>query len=405
MMPVEKNPIILPKPSLWNRQFMVLMAVTFLTYANISVFFQFYDYLEGLSIDPEWIGTIISAFAAVSLIVRPLVSPVFNPGNARRFLIIGTIMIIAVLYSYSLTQSIAGLFAVRIFHGLAFVVMGSALTALIVSHVPKGGSARFFGYLSIIILIPNTLIPSILPFLNRLLGGFQGVLIGFSGLTGVIFLMLPFLTQKKAEQVSTGTHKMLTGSEIRENLTDLKIILVLLAMLLMYCGHAIIFFFLNGFGHTLGLANAGLFLTLATAGEIGIRLAAGSYFDRMNKVRLLGVIMACLALTYAVLAGTGSQSRFLLTGAGFGLAWGIAMPVFNGFMFDISQPKFQSMNTNLGMQMFQAGFFIGPFVGAAIIPRWGFGTLFYLCSILSLLGTFLLYIIRRVEKNEHCLPH
>ena len=385
-------------PSLWNRQFMVLMAVTFLTYANISVFFQFYDYLEAIAISPQWTGVIISTFAAVSLLVRPLVSPVFNAGNARPFLAAGTAMIMVALGSYSLTQSLAGLLAVRVFHGLAFVVMGSALTALMVQYVPQGGSAQFFGYLSIIILIPNTLVPSILPFLNRLLGGFQGVLLGFAVLTGMIFFMLPLL--KPAKTGPAKAHNRLTWPEIRENLTDKRVLFLLLAMLLMYCGHAVIFFFLSSFGQTRGIIHAGLFLTLATAGEILVRLIGGSFFNRMDKARLLAIILACLALAYAFLAGTGSLGPFLAMGAVFGLGWGIALPVFNGFMFDLSRPKFQSMNTNLGMQMFQAGFFFGPFIGAAVIPPWGFGALFYLCAALSLLGAVLLIFTGGLKKNE-----
>nr|NJM04486.1 MFS transporter [Desulfobacula sp.] len=386
-------------PSLWNRQFMVLMAVTFLTYANISVFFQFYDYLEAISMDPQWTGVIISTFAAVSLLVRPLVSPVFNAGNARPFLAAGTAMIMVALGSYSLTQSLAGLLAVRVFHGLAFVVMGSALTALMVQYVPKGGSAQFFGYLSIIILIPNTLVPSILPFLNHLLGGFQGVLLGFAVLTGMIFFMLPLLKPVNTDPARAGTHKRLTWPEIRENLTDKSVLFLLLAMLLMYCGHAVIFFFLNSFGQARGIIHAGLFLTLATAGEIVVRLIGGSFFDRMNKARLLGIILACLAPAYAFLAGTDSLGPFLFLGAVLGLCWGIALPVFNGLMFDLSRPKFQSMNTNLGMQMFQAGFFFGPFIGAAVIPSRGFGALFYLCAAFSLLGAILLIRIGGLQKK------
>jgi len=404
MTPARDHAPIPAGPSLWNRQFMVLMAITFLTYANISVFFQFYDYLEAISIDPQWIGVIISTFAAVSLLIRPLVSPVFNAGNARPFLAAGTAMIIVALGSYSLTESLAGLLALRVFHGLAFVIMGSALTALMVQYVPKGGSAQFFGYLSIIILIPNTLVPSLLPFLNDLLGGFQGVLLGFGVLTGMIFFMLPLLKPVKTHGARAGSHKGLAWPEIRENLTDKRVLFLLLAMLLMYCGHAVIFFFLNSFGQDRGIIHAGLFLTLATAGEILVRLIGGSFFDRMNKARLLGIIMASLALAYVLLASTTSLSMFLITGVLFGLCWGIALPVFNGFMFDISQPKFQSMNTNLGMQMFQAGFFFGPFIGAAVIPLWGFGVLFYLCAAFSLLGTVLLLFIGGIKTNEH-FPH
>ena len=74
------------------------------------------------------------------------------------------------------------------------------------------------------------------------------------------------------------------------------------------------------------------------------------------------------------------------------------MPVFNGLMYDISRPRCRSMNTNLGMQMFQAGFFFGPFIGGAVVPRWGYGTLFYLCAGMSLAGALITRIPGGIGK-------
>ncbi len=179
--------------TLWNRQFVILIGITFLTYANISVFFQFYSYLKALPIDPRWFGLIIGTFAAVSLLVRPMVSPFFHAGNARRFLVLGTFMIILSLAGYSAVHSLAGMLMLRSFHGLSFVVMGSALMALTIDYIPRERSAQFFGMLSIVILIPNTIVPPALPALMTLLGGFHGVLLGFAVLTCVIFLLLPLM--------------------------------------------------------------------------------------------------------------------------------------------------------------------------------------------------------------------
>lgn len=386
---------------LFNRQFLVLMGITFLTYANISVFFQFYAYLGTLPIDPEWFGLIIGTFAAVSLAVRPLVSPFFHPGNARRFLAIGTVMVIGSLGAYSLAHSLAAMLAVRVFHGLAFVVMGSALMALIIEFIPGNRSAQFFGLLSIVILVPNTIVPPTLPFFFSLFGGFNGVLLAFAAVTAVIFPILTMLKpDRTVERSSRDVSRSLSGREIRENLMDTAVIFLLLAMLMMFCGHAVIFFFLNGFGKTMGFANTGLFLTLTTAGEIGVRLAGGSFLDRMDKSRLLFFTMAGLAAAYIVLARAGTQWLFFGTGAFIGLGWGIAMPVFNGLLFDISKPRFRSMNTNLGMQMFQAGFFIGPFIGGAVVPGWGYGSLFYLCAAMSVAGG-LLTLVSGGIRNHH----
>ena len=52
------------------------------------------------------------------------------------------------------------------------------------------------------------------------------------------------------------------------------------------------------------------------------------------------------------------------------------MPVFNALLLDVSGSRLRAFNTNLGMQMFQAGFFFGPFIGAPIVAGLGFSRLF-----------------------------
>ncbi len=386
---------------LWTRSFGVLLAITFLAYANISVFFEFYAYLGTCPIDPTWYGTLIGMFAAVSLVARPLVSPFFQPGNARRFLVLGTILVILALAGYSLTDSLAGLMGVRIFHGLSFVVMGSALTALMMAHVPPKASARFFGIISIVILIPNTLVPPLLPFLTRVAGGLPGVLLGFCALTALVFFMLPLVPDQDAKTRMADQTRPLTRAQIRENLTDSKVLLLLVAMFCLYCGHALVFFFLDGFSKDMGITNAGLFLTLSTAGEIGVRLVGGKAMDRARKERLLAAILVFLALGFLLLGALPHLPQslriplFFATGAWAGLGWGVAMPVFNGLMFDISKPRYRSLNTNLGMQMFQAGFFVGPFLGSALVGVAGFGPVFYFSALLSCVGGALMLMFKR----------
>ena len=90
----------------------------------------------------------------------------------------------------------------------------------------------------------------------------------------------------------------------------------------------------------------------------------------------------------AQVAGTGV---FFSLGLIFGLGWGVAMPVFNGLMFDVSQPRFRAFNINLGLQMFQAGFFLGPLIGAPMLARWGYGTLYIFCAGMSGLAAVLMF--------------
>ena len=60
---------------------------------------------------------------------------------------------------------------------------------------------------------------------------------------------------------------------------------------------------------------------------------------------------------------------FFALGGLLGLGWGVVMPVLNALLFDRSRPKLRAFNTNLGLQMFQGGFFVGPLAGAVALHR------------------------------------
>ncbi|MEW6666258.1 MAG: MFS transporter [Thermodesulfobacteriota bacterium] len=381
-------------PSWWNREVIFLFAATFLAYANNSVFFQFYEYLHTLPIEVRWFGLLISVFSAVSLIVRPVVSSLLHRGNAYRSLLVGTALVIVTLAAYSLGQGLWSLLLVRSLHATAYVLLGAALMTVTVTFIPRERSAQFFGFLAILILIPNTMIPPALPFLTRLAGGFPQVLILFALINLLMFpLVLAARSFKGTERDPTAASP-LSRQEILRDLRDTRVVLILAAMLLLYSAHALIFFFLDGYGRSLGIEATGFFLTLSTLGEIGVRLAASSFFDRGNKASVAALTMTGIALAYALLSLVRESVPFFSLGLVLGLGWGIAMPVFNGLIFDVSLPRLRAFNTNLGLQMFQAGFFLGPFVGAPVTLNLGFPALFLMCAAFSLVSAALAFLLK-----------
>ena len=159
--------------------------------------------------------------------------------------------------------------------------------------------------------------------------------------------------------------------------------MLLLLMLLLYSSFTPIFFFLEGYAKTIGIPNPGLFLTLSTLSEIGVRLFAGSLFDRMNKVFLSAGSLAAIGLGYLALAHVSGPILFYGLGIFLGLGWGVVMPVLNALMFDISPSRLRGLNTNLAVQMFQGGFFLGPLLGGLILTRWDFRVLYYFCTLFA----------------------
>jgi predicted MFS family arabinose efflux permease len=367
---------------LFTKEFLALNGVAFLAFCNMVVFFQFYLYLHTLPIGPEWYGLLIALFSVTGLILRPLISPFFHAGNARMWMLISTAGVIVSLLGYNLALDFRSMFLVRAVHGIAYVVLGIALNASLVGLIPPSRSGQAFGLVTVITLLPLAVLPPFLEILAHALGGFIPVLNASAALMFLIFPLL--LAVKSSQEKSLGTiGQRLTFHDLTENLKDGRVAILLLLMLLLYSSFTPVFFFLEGYAKKVTIPNAGLFFTLSTMSEISIRLFAGSLFDRMNKVLLIAGSLAAIGAGYLALAYLSGAVMLYCLGIFLGLGWGVVMPVLNASMFDVSPPHLKGLNTNLGVQMFQGGFFLGPFIGGMILAHGDFRELFSLCAIFA----------------------
>lgn len=386
------------EPPLWTREFIYFNVAVFLAFINMAVFFSFEEFLRTLPIDPQWFGLLMGLFSAVALVLRPFISPFSHAGNARSWIFLGTLGVMAALAAYGWAGTLGTMAALRLFHGAAHVVLATALLTVIVQRIPPGRSGQAFGLLSIITLLPYAVVPPVLQILMERLGGYPQVLIFFAGTMTLIFPLI-FL-KGSGQDPGDGTRPgRLSRAEIRQNLRERQILLILTAMLLFYSGYALVFFFLAGYARRLEIGNPGLFFTLSTCGEIGIRLAASRFFDRLNKKAAAALTLLALAGGYLLLGRVEGALAFFALGALLGLGWGVVMPVLNALLFDRSRPKLRAFNTNLGLQMFQGGFFVGPLAGALALHRGGYEVLYLFCALLALAAAGLIYLTP-VPKEE-----
>ena len=265
-------------PSIWTLNFSLLIAANFLIFSNIAVFFDFYGHLKTLPIDPARFGLLIGCYSAVSLIFRPMISPLLNSGNARPFIYIGITMVMGSLALYSLSSGFWSILLVRSFHGLAFVVLGSATMAVLVDNIPPKRSSQAFGIVGIVVMLPTTVIPPLFPVLQEALGGFNRVLLAFAGVTALSIPLVLFMRKKgEGEDGSAGPGR-LRRHEIINNFRDTRILLIFLSMLMLYLGNALIFFFIAAYAAGLGVSGAGLFFHGVHLGRVGNPRRCGVVF-------------------------------------------------------------------------------------------------------------------------------
>jgi MFS family permease len=367
---------------LFTKEFLALNGVSFLTFCNMAVFFQFYLYLHTLPIAPEWYGFLIALFSITGLILRPLISPFLHSGNARAWMLMSAAGVTASLLGYNLARDFWSMFLVRSIHGVAYVVLGAAMNACIVGLIPPSRSGQAFGLVTVITLLPFAVIPPILETVSLRLGGFIPVL-NVASLFMLLVFPLSLTVKTPVDRIREGMDQRPKGHDVVENLKNRRISTLLLLMLLLYSSFTPIFFFLEGYAKTIGIPNPGLFLTLSTLSEIGVRLFAGALFDKANKAILAAGSLAAVGLGYLALAHVSGPVVFYSLGVFLGLGWGVVMPVLNALMFDLSPPRLRGLNTNLGVQMFQGGFFLGPLLGGFVLAQWDFRVLYYFCALFA----------------------
>jgi len=388
---------------LFTREFIALNGIIFLTFCNVAVFFQLHHYLAtDLHIEQEWIGLLIGLFSFTGLIIRPIISPMLHPDNSGRWISFGTTGVIIFLLLYYPARGVLSMALVRILHGGAYVVLGTAVMARLVGCIPQSRSGQAFGMVSVITLLPFAVMPPLLDPLTEFLGGYIPVLCLTALFMLPVFVLLRLIEPviKVREEIK---EKKITAREFILNLKDVSVISLLIISLLLYSAFSIAFYFITLFAHSFNIANPGWFFTISTFTEILVRLLAGHLFDRGSKPILLAVSFTILFIAYLVLANTTGTVLFYSLGLIFGLGWGVAMPLLNGILFDISPPKYRALNANLGLEMFQGGLFLGPIAGGMILGGFSYRVLYYFCGVLILICLCITPFLRREKKNNEML--
>jgi MFS family permease len=385
---------------LLTRDFMALNLVLFLAFCNVAVMFRIFDYLRTLPIDPRWHGILISIFPLTALILRPFISPLFHAGNARKWTFVFTLGAMAALWTYLPVRSLWPMALVRFLHGTAYVGLATAAMALVVCYIPASRSGQAFGLISVSTVLPYVLLPPLLEPAEQWLGGFQWVV----ALTSpVVMLALPLLLILRppsgADESKIPQQERIRIRELAQDLRDRRVTLLLLMALLFYCAFSATFFFINSFGISIGISNPGLFFTISASATIATRLLAGPIFDKLSKRGLLGGSLVGLSAGYVALANCPGAPWFHVLALLFGLGWGVAMPLMNAVMYEISPPRFQGLNVNLIIEMIDGGFFLGPLIGGGILMAGDYAVLYNFCGV-AVLGSLVLLPLVTGNKGE-----
>ncbi len=371
-------------------EFLGLCFISGVTYCNIAVFYNLFDYLQTLGIPADLCGVLIGAYSLTAVALYLLVSPFINADNAPRTMWLGMIVLAVCGQSYFFIHSFWGLLGLRMLNGLGQFLMAAAGMALFIAVIPLSRSGQAFGLYSIAGLLPYGTVPAVMDALAAYIPTPP------HGYAAVTFLLLPaaWIVQQvkkrcKNQEIPTEKPRLPNWRDICSNLMQGPVILLLFLNVGYSIGWSSLFFLFKKFADQKGLVNVGYFFTTQMGMMIILRLLGGRIFDALDKRKLVMVSAALVALGYMALDHLPGLWAFPLVALLFGVGMGSGSPALYGLMFELSPPRFRSVNANLMLCAVQLGFVFGPVLGVGVVARFGYHGFFMACAALAALTSAL----------------
>lgn len=380
-------------------EFLGLCFVTFVAYCNMSVFYNLFNYLRTLGIPADLRGLLIGAYSLTAMVLYLLVSPFLTPANAPRAMLSGMAGLAICSFGYFFIQSFWGLLVLRMLNGLGQFLMGAGTMALFVSVIPQEKSGQAFAIYSVAMLLPFGTVPAVMDALASFIPTPPH---GYAGAT-VMLLPAAWVTwqihRRRCEQTAEVERKRFPGwAVIRVNITRLPVALLLLLNVVYMTNWSSMFFLFKGFADQKGVINVGSFFSVQMGLMIVLRLLAGRLFDAIDKAWMLAATFAIIALGHLGLDHLPGAWAISLVAVIFGAGMGMGHPSLNGLMLEVSAPRFRPLNANLMLFAVQAGYFLGPVLGGALVGRWGYHGYFLFNIGLALAAMLLVVLLASKQR-------
>jgi MFS family permease len=354
-------------------EFLGLCLVTFLAFCNVTVFYNLFNYLQMLGIPADLRGLVIGAYSLTAMVLYLLLSPFLTTANATRAMLLGIAVVSLSGMSYLFVYSFWGLLGLRIVNGFGQFLMGAGAMTLFVSVIPREKSGQAFAVYSVAILLPFGAMPAVMDALAFIIPtpphGYAGATLTLIPAAWIVL----HLRRRRAEQpVTAGKKHLPAWSDIRANIAQLPVSLLLLLNTIYIINWSSMFFLIKGFADEHGIVNVGSFFTVQTGLMILLRLFAGRFLDAFDKSRMVIATFVIIAVGHLALDHLPGAWAISFVALIFGVGMGMGQPTINGLMFDVSSPGFRPLNANLILCTTQAAFFLGPVLGGALVVRWGY---------------------------------
>lgn len=363
------------KAPLFTRSFVLVCLAT------LTAFVSFYFLLATLPLyiveiggTESQVGFIIGVFGSSALLLRPLVGREADVWGRRRLILGGCVVLLVSSLLYSLTDSMAGLLAVRILHGAGWAAFGTASAALVADVIPPQRRGEGMGYYGISINLAMAVGPAAGIFIQRSLS-FTWLFVVGGAVAAISVVFAALLNEPPGNR-----------SNQRGPLFERAAFFPSTVLGLMALTYGSIVSFLPLFAVKRGLGNPGLFFTVFAIVLILSRSPAGRLSDRYGRgvTVIPGLVLAAMGL--GLLSTAASVPAFLGVALLYGLAFALVQPSLMALMVDRVSPARRGAAMGTFTAAMDLGIGGGSFLWGFVAQAAGFPAMYQAAAVAAIVA-------------------
>ena len=404
---------------LWTRNFILGTAINFLLMVNYySLMVVIADYSMKTYFAPaSTAGLAASVFIIGALIARLISGRVMDKIGRKRLLFLGVIGEVVFSVLYVLNLGFAPLFAIRLFHGLAYGMCSTTIGTVVTSIVPSSRKGEGVGYY----MLSVTLGAAVGPFLGMFLtqnAGFHLLFIVAAAVAGLCLLSTLLLKTPDAAHSETKTLPT-TEDEGRKTIIDQTaapkkhvgrprlsnylesavIPLSAVCAILFFC-YSSLLAFLTPFAAERGLETpASIFFIVYAIATFATRPFTGKLFDRKGDRAVMIPAFIAFICGMALLASVHQAPAMLAAAALLGFGVGTIQSSGLALAVRIVPDNRLSLANSTFYIFLDVGVGIGPFILGIAQPLWGYAGLFSVMAGVACVSFALYLVVSRKQGS------
>lgn len=385
---MEKN--VQNNGGLWTKNFIIINVI------NLLIFFSFQMLLPTLPIyvkklggTNSVIGLVTGIFVVSSVIIRPISGLLLDKLGRKKVFLVGLLVFILSVFSYSLLPFISVILIIRFIHGFGWGAVSTASSTIASDNIPKERFGEGMGYFS----LTSSLAMAIAPVIGlSLISKYSfNVLFYVSTILAVLGLITTFkLKYKKIENKEQ--------SKIKGSLYEKSSIYPSIIIFFVTVTYGALTSFLPLYAAEKGIQNIGMFFTVYAAALFISRPLFGKVIDKLGFDYTIIPGLICIIVAMVLLSNASNMHMFLITAFIYGIGFGATQSSLQTMSIaGVPSERLGAANATF-LTAFDCGIGLGSIILGVVSSNIGYAEMYLWAGAAAVIAFILYFAIGRKDK-------